>query len=293
MESVPLLAAVGKILAEPILADSPQPPFHRVAMDGIAVQSENLLQGARAFLIEGMQKAGEVEKLFPANKNADKKASCMEVMTGAVLPLGADCVIPFEALRMDKGIATVVDEKYFGEPFGKLQKFRNVHELGSDCAAGDVIVPSGTRLLPQHIGAAAAFGYEKIKVKRLLQVGIIATGDELVSVSALPKAHQIRLSNGHAIEAALRLLGIESVTLVHSGDSEAELRKRIIDSLEKNEILILSGGVSMGRTDYVPKILAEGRTFRRKVGFCFTGKSCLGFGFPVSLCASRTPINIE
>lgn len=255
--TVPIREAFAQILAAPVFADQDQPPFHRVAMDGIAIRSLDFAKGIRKYTVMGMQKAGESQKpLLPGDdKNfaagESASANCLEAMTGAVLPMGADCIIPYEALRLEQGLATVVDENFAAKPF------RNVHARGSDCVAGALIVEKGARLTAQHLGAAAAFGYAELSVSEFPKVGIVATGDELVPIHTRPEAHQIRLSNGYAIDAALRMIGIHQIEMIHARDHQLELKEKITDALRKNQVVILSGGVSMGRTDYVPEVLAE------------------------------------
>ncbi len=249
--TLPLSRCTGRILAEPILADRAQPPFHRVAMDGIAISFAAYTKGRRRFRVEGKQMAGE------AARTLDSEEGCFEAMTGAVLPLGTDCIIPVEELSVVDGFATHVESSGTKSSTSKAPPaaYRNVHRAGSDCSVGAVIVPAGTRLTAPHLGAAAAFGFSTLPVSALPVASVIATGDELVPPNQEPLPYQIRKSNPYAAEAGLRRIGIESVTLYHARDDQDLLRETIVTALEKCDVLILSGGVSMGQADYVPSVL--------------------------------------
>lgn len=243
--TLPLSRAQGRILRQAIRSDRAQPPFDRVAMDGIAFAFSAWEAGARRFVVQGMQKAGE------APRRLKEGAHCLEVMTGAVLPLGADCIAPVEDLRMEEGFAVL--EERAGAPAA----YRYVHRAGGDCGAGETLVPEGVLLTAAHIGAAAAFGLKDLKVAETPSVAIVATGDELVDVGRLPLPHQIRKSNPYAIEAALRKRRIERVALLHARDDKSRLRTCLEGLRGKCDALILTGGVSMGKTDYVPAALLE------------------------------------
>jgi molybdopterin molybdotransferase len=251
--TLPLNQCLGRVLREPLRADRAQPPFDRVAMDGIAVAFAAWEQGARRFAIEGTRKAGDPPgRLAAPGAGEPAKAGCLEVMTGAVLPEGADCVIPVEEISIEKH-EVVVSER----AAAFLSPWKHIHRGGSDCAAGDVIVPEGILLSSPHLGAAAAFGAMSLKVAYAPSVAVIATGDELVDPSRRPAAHQQRRSNPYAVEAALRKHRIERVALLHSRDDQLSLRRCIEGVLGKCDVLILTGGVSMGKTDYVPAVLKE------------------------------------
>lgn len=250
--TLPISLCAGRILREPVIADRSQPPFDRVAMDGIAVASAAFARGLRRFPVEGMQKAGE-----PRRKLGSEEG-CLEVMTGAPLPLGADCVIPVEDIVFEEGFARLAKSGNPGKPeSAALSAFRHVHRAGSDCAAGEIIVPAGAELTAPRLGAAAAFGFPELKVAWSPSVALIATGDELVDPGEAPAPHQIRRSNPYAIEAALRMRGFDRIEMLHARDDRGRLREAVAGALGRCDILILSGGVSMGKTDYVPGILAE------------------------------------
>jgi molybdopterin molybdotransferase len=252
--TLPLSQCAGRILRQPLIADRAQPPFDRVAMDGIAIASSAYASGLRRFAIEGMQTAGEPSRTLISN------TGCLEVMTGAVLPVGADCVIPVEELLVAEGYATILENTKPNKPSRatpSVTPFRNVHRKGSDCDAGAIIVPAGTVLTSPHLGAAAAFGFPFLQVANGPSVAIVGTGDELVDPDKEPAPYQIRRSNTFAIAGALRRNGIDRIELLHARDEPSHLRRSLESVLGKYEVLILTGGVSMGKTDFVPGTLQE------------------------------------
>ncbi len=291
-DTLPISEAAGRILLEPICADREQPPFDRVAMDGIAIQYASFERGLRRFQIQEMQKAGEPQKILIGEN------SCIEVMTGSVLPMGCNCIIPVESLEIENGFAKVIEEVKVDE-HSKEKKhpkisppgpFKNVHRRGSDCKQGEVIVPTGVTLISPHIGAAASFGYKTLKVLPMPRIALIATGDELVDADVILAAYQIRRSNSFALEAALRKNGFGKISTFPVRDEKYALMEGLKKVLSENEIVIVTGGVSMGKTDYVPEILAilgiEPRfhRIRHRPGKPFwfgVGKTSLGKPLPV------------
>ncbi len=237
-----LKEAVGSVLWSEIKADRDFPPYHRVTMDGIAIRHQNFHDGQKSFSIESIVAAGQ-----PAYTIEDSTA-CVEIMTGAVLPHGLDTVIRYEDLQIVEGVATVL--------LDTLTKGHNVHARGSDRSQGDILVPMPRLLTPAEIAIAATVGCDELLVAQLPRVLVVSTGDELVPVSTTPLPHQIRTSNNHTIDAALRLMGLE-VDHQHLADDQTEVRTKISDFLENYEIIILIGGSSKGKFDYVPKTLKE------------------------------------
>jgi molybdopterin molybdotransferase len=240
--TLPLARCQGRVLRENVAADRPQPPFDRVAMDGIAFAFADWERGLRRFPVQGVQKAGEKPKRLSG------EGGCLKAMTGAVLPAGADCIAPVEDVVFEGGEA-VLRDGFAAAPM------RFVHRAGSDCAAGDILVPAGTVLEASHLGAAAACGKPNLRVAETPGVAVIATGDELVDPGRAPAPHQIRRSNPHAVEAALRKRRIDRIALLHCRDDAARLKAAIEGVLGKCQALILTGGVSMGDVDHVPQVL--------------------------------------
>ncbi len=239
-----LADAYGAVLRETICADQDQPSMDRSAMDGIAIAFERWEKGARSFPIAGIQKAGV------AALRLKKKGDCLEIMTGAVLPGGCDCVVPVEQIQMVNRQAVLKDDI-------RLSRFQNIRRRAQDYRKGEVLIQAGSRLSPQQVQVAASVGKAVVKVSAPVQIAIIGTGDELVEIDRPVKPHQARRSNVYAIEAALRLNGFSQTRRFHFNDSRARLLRGLQNILEKFDVLILSGGVSMGKFDFVPEALAE------------------------------------
>ena len=243
-QTVPLERAPGRVLREELRADRDQPPFNRVAMDGIGISGEAFASGRREFRILGTQAAGR------PMRRLEHREGCFEVMTGAVLPEGCDCVIPFEELEIAESHARVREGL-------AVQSWWNVHREASDNRRGDLLLSPGRRLDSPQISLAASLGASELLVSRIPRAAVFSTGDELVEVEARPLPHQIRRSNVHAVAAALRRAGIETVRCHHLADDPEEIRSVLDRVLDEAEVLVLSGGISMGRFDHVPEILEE------------------------------------
>lgn len=240
----PLEALGPEILAEDLYNSEPLPPFDRVAMDGIAIAFERWAAGQRDFAVAGVQAAGAPPLSLP------DPALCLEVMTGAVLPPGCDTVIPYEQLqRSDAGMQLPEDLS--------LSRGQNVHHTGSDYAPGSLLLSAGTRLAGPQWAVAASLGKAHLQLAVRPAIAIVSTGDELVPVGATPLPHQIRLSNPYLIEADLRARGFDAITRCHLPDHEGQLAEHLQTLLSLNSVLILSGGVSMGKFDLLPDLLQQ------------------------------------
>lgn len=237
--TVPLPDAVGGILREDWYSDRPLPPFDRVTMDGIAVQYDTAAT-LRQLPVAGVVAAGD-----PQAHLADPH-TCLEIMTGAVLPTGADTIIRYEDVTIEAGIATLHASMVPGQ---------NVHRRGEDRPAGEWLAGSGTRIGAAHIGVGASIGCSEVRVSRPPRILVLSTGNELVDVAATPAPHQIRRSNVFALQAALRLAGFAADT-AHIDDDEAQLKTALAQALTDYDVLLMSGGVSKGKFDYLPAVLA-------------------------------------
>ena len=243
-ETLPLPAATGRVLAEDLRADRDFPPFHRVAMDGIAVAHRAWAGGQTTFPIVHTQYAGAPAQPLPGPDTA------AEVMTGAVLPPGADTVIRYEDLTLADGRASI----RIPAPAGPGQ---HVHPQAQDRRRGDLLLPAGTRLGPAEVAVAATVGAATVAVVRAARVAVVSTGDELVEVSAMPLPHQIRRSNAYALQALLSQAGAE-VFLFHLPDELPGLRTGLTNILAAGfDAVVLSGAVSKGRADHLPELLRE------------------------------------
>ena len=238
-EKVNLMNSSGRILAEDIKADRDFPPFNRVTKDGIAISHAALANGVTKFRMEGIASAG-----MPQQRLKDENA-CLEVMTGAVLPLKTDTVIMYEHITIED--EWVVINK-------AVTQGQNIHYQGSDTSQGTVILKKGHVIGPAEIGVMASVGADKINVQALPRVCTISTGDELVNVNETPEPHQIRKSNGITLQVALSKLGIVASAL-HLKDDKTAIRKGLENALQENDVLLLSGGVSMGKFDFIPEVM--------------------------------------
>lgn len=237
---VPVELAVGSILAEAVHADRAFPPFDRVAMDGIAIQFESWKSGNRSFGVRDIQGAGEPPKTL------DHANGCIEVMTGAVLPLGTDTVIRYEDLVAERGWAQVTADV--------VEKGQNIHVMGADAAKGELLLEPGIFLSPAEIALLAAVGHSQIAVYDFPRTAIVSSGDELVDINTSPAPHQIRRSNTYAIEAAMAELKWRG-TKYHFPDNKEVLTEKLKELITSHDVLILSGGVSKGKFDYIPAAL--------------------------------------
>jgi molybdopterin molybdotransferase len=244
IESRPLVSLAGAVLAQSVRAERDQPPFDRVTMDGVALASHAWRQGRRRFRIAGTQAAG-----MPPLRLEDPTA-CLEAMTGAVLPPGCDCVVPVERLEVVDGVA-VIDDTTPVEPFW------NVHTRGVDCREGDMLLARGARLGPPELAVLASAGLPRADVRADPRIVIVATGDELVAPDEPIEAWQVRRSNSYALRGALNLRGYQRVAEDHLPDDHAVLTDRLARHLATHDVIVLTGGVSMGRFDHVPSVLRD------------------------------------
>ncbi len=240
--TIPIADASGRVLADEVRADRDFPPFDRVTMDGIAISFERWQRGQRSFVIEHTQPAGS-----PEYHLADP-AHAVEVMTGAVLPKGTDTVIRYEDLIMDSGGATVNPKS--------LGAWDNVHRQGVDSRKGNALVSAGTRITPAEIAIMASVGMVRVRVFEMPRTAVVSGGDELVAISDTPRQHQIRRSNSYAVEAAMKAHGWDAAQF-HFRDDRETLRTSLRDVLAGHDILVLSGGVSQGKLDFIPAVLEE------------------------------------
>jgi molybdopterin molybdotransferase len=251
IESLPLVQCAGSVLRENIYAERDQPPFDRVAMDGIALQTAELARSRRVH-IQALQAAGDPPLTLapPASHGGEMLAQGIEIMTGASLPVGCDAIVPVEQLRIDAGVATLDDA---ARPVAGA----NIHRRGSDSRQGDLLLEAGLQLEAPEIAIAASAGMARIRVSAQPRIIIISTGNELVEPGDPIAPHQVRRSNAYGIIASLRRRGFLRVADDHLLDDANQLRERLRLHLDTHDVLILSGGVSMGKLDLVPQVLGE------------------------------------
>jgi molybdopterin molybdotransferase len=252
-ESVDLLAAAGRVLAEPMVADRDLPPFPRSTRDGFAVRSADLSTLPAALEVVGEIKAGEKLDRIPANIGSGQ---CVAIMTGAPLPSGTDAVVMVEyssqrgkQVELTRGVAS-------GE---------NVVPRGAEARQGSVLVDRGQRLREAALALAASVGKSRVQVFVRPRVAILTTGDEIVDVEATPGPTQIRNSNSYSLAAQTLRAGGQPVLLPVAPDEHQALRQ-LIELGFKSDLLLMTGGVSMGRYDLVEQVLSE-----MHAEFFFTG----------------------
>lgn len=234
---LPLRDCLGMVLREEILAERCGPPFDRVMMDGVALKKKDLDAGQRTFGLEGMAQAGHPQILL-------KEQTASEVCTGAILPLNADQVVPYEMLSISDKTVTI--HELPPEPY--------IHKKGSDFSQHDGLLKSGLLLNAPRLGACAGQGKSQLLVSLMPKLSIVSTGDELVSPEKESlEDYQIRLSNPYAFAAELESWGFKNNQMTHLPDDKDEILKRLGKLLEQNKFIIFSGAISKGAFDFLPQ----------------------------------------
>jgi molybdopterin molybdotransferase len=240
-EEIFLDQSLGRILQEEIVADRDFPPFNRVTMDGIGLSFDQFEKGQRVFEIKGVAPAGGLQM------ELQDPSSCLEVMTGATVPIGIDAVVRYEDLEIKEGKATVM--------LSNLNHHQNIHFKGSDRQKGAIILSRGKCISASEVGVCATVGKNKILVSRLPKTLIVSSGDELVNIDQTPLSHQIRRSNVYRIATVLKSYQIQPTTM-HLSDDYDEIIKRLASEMAHYDLILLSGGVSAGKFDYLPEALS-------------------------------------
>lgn len=241
-ETVSLETAVGKVLAEQIAADTDLPPFNRAQMDGFALKSEDAAQVPARLKIIGESAAG-------ADWRGElRTGEAVRIMTGAAVPAGANAVQKVEVTREENG---------FVEIFETVKLGQNITPRASEIGGGTVLFEPGETITNQMIASLAAFGYANVKVGKRPRVAILATGDEIVPVEQKPNPIQIRNSNSITLKIYAEACGALVTTLAQVGDDLESLKTAIENALETADVLILSGGVSVGKYDFTKTALRE------------------------------------
>lgn len=254
----PLAEVLGLVLAGDIVAQESMPPFAAAAMDGYALLGSDA-SAERA--VTGEQDAGVKLDL------AVCQGTAVRIMTGAPLPAGADAVVPFEDTMEEAGVLRLLRAARPGD---------NVRPVGQDIMAGEVVLPKGSVLGPSEIGLLASLGCSRVPVHPRPRVSIMATGDELVAVGATPRPGQIRDANSSALLAAATACGFDAATWPHPvGDDAGELERAMVEALAGSDMLLTSGGVSMGAFDLIKPLLA-------KLGEILVGRVAIKPGKPLT-----------
>ncbi|MFT5144160.1 MAG: molybdopterin molybdotransferase [Rhodothermales bacterium] len=240
-EIVPLGAALGRVLLREVVSKEAVPPFKNSAMDGFAVRSQDLDASGGQLRIIGEVRAGA----WPSETVV--QGTAVRIMTGAPVPKGADCIVPVEWTGEDGGVVRI-DRG--------IEAGRNVRAAGQDMKVGQLVLAGGRAIGPGEISALATLGFAQVSVGRRPRCAVIATGDELVDVGENPGPGQIRNSNGPALASRVLLAGGEVSDLLHARDDKADI-ERIIRVASEADILVFSGGVSMGDYDLVQEVLED------------------------------------
>ena len=240
IESVPLLDAAGRAIAEDIVANQPLPAFNNSAMDGYAVHVEDCTPGT-VLPVVGYLPAGET------SSDSVKLGTVVRVMTGAPIPAGADAVIPFEDCKEEEDQITILR---------LVKKGDHIRWAGEDIRPGDQIISAGTLLRPAEISLLASLRLATVSVYRRVRVAILATGDELQEIEELSFRGGIVNSNSPALASAVREIGAVPLLLGIARDNLTDLREKIKQGLQA-DVLVTSAGVSAGDRDLVREVLEE------------------------------------
>ena len=240
-ESVQLQKACGRILYTDIASDVDMPPFNKSAMDGYACRREDLDRPLK--VVETIAAGYTPQKTVGT-------VECAKIMTGGVVPEGADCVVMVEHTELKDDLVHVC----------KKSTVTNICYQAEDIKTGDAVLPKGKRITPAEIAILASVGCDPVPVARKPVLGVIATGSELVEPSQKPDTAQIRNSNSYQLCCQIEQAGCSAKYFGIAEDTPDAIRTCIENLLPEIDILLVSGGVSMGDYDYVPGVL-------KKVGF--------------------------
>ncbi|MGD1213925.1 MAG: gephyrin-like molybdotransferase Glp [Terriglobales bacterium] len=281
METVDLLAGLGRVLAEGVVADRDFPPFDRATRDGYAVRAADLAEVPARLEVVGEVKAGDWPEPGVCSVG---RGQAVGIMTGAPVPAGADAVVMVEHTSlMDETARKLVEVRR------SISVGENFVPRGAEARAGQLLLDRGRRLLDHAgIAIAASVGKSRVQVFRKPRVAVLSTGDEVVEIDATPGPAQIRNSNSYSLAAQVQNAGGEAVRLAIAPDERGRLRSLIEESLIEEglgcDLLLLTGGVSMGKYDLVGQVLGE-----LKAEFYFTGAE-IQPGRPVVFGACGSPV---
>lgn len=241
----PLEKCAGRILRQPVIADRPFPPFNRSMMDGYAIRAADIDENG-IFEITVQAPAGAPEQRLGATPRV-----CAEIMTGAVVPSDADCVVQYEVTRrIDDTHMQLIDTN--DHSTGHF-----IHAYASDRDSREVLLETGRLIGAREIAVAASCGYASLSVSKKPAIAIVSTGDELVAIVRAPAPHQIRRSNDIMMNAALKHVDLPACQFAHLPDEPEVSKAQLAELIKANDIVIISGGISMGKKDYIPGALDE------------------------------------
>jgi len=244
---VPLSDALGLVLAEDVVVQEDMPPFANSAMDGFALLSQD--SQPRNGQPPRLRITGEVAAGYVAD-HAIEPGTAMRIMTGAPVPPGADAVIQVELTRSEG------PESEWVEILETVAQGNNIRPAGEDMRRGQTVLPRGTEIGPWEIGVLATLGWARVPVIRRPHVAILGTGDEVIDVDEPLRPGKIRNSNSYLLEAAVRRAGAEPQRLGVARDTIESLREKFTEAIQ-SDLIITSGGVSVGDFDLVKNIMTE------------------------------------
>lgn len=239
LENIPLTECLGRVLAEDVYSDIPVPPFNTSAMDGYACRFEDIHSPLNLTEVVPAGKLPEL-KIMPGN--------CAKIMTGAPVPEGATCVIMVEHTQINEQGKIIFTGKSSNS---------NIRYKGEEINSGALVLKKGTILHAAHIGFLASMGKSSVQVNKQLQVGIVATGSELVEPQIIPEPGKIRNSNSYQLLAQIKQTGNLANYYGIVVDDEISIYEAVKSAISKNDVVIISGGVSMGDYDLVPMVLEK------------------------------------
>ncbi len=240
--TVSIEQAIGHTLAQPLIADRDMPPYDRVTMDGIAIAYNDWANGIKTFNIIGTQAAGQ------APIELTEARGCIEIMTGAALPKSCDTIIRYEDLTIENGNATI--------NAGSIKQGQNIHTKGMDKQAGELLAEANQIITPALINIAASVGLVELTIRKQPRIAVLSNGDELVPIDATPSPYEVRRSNSYTIASILQQHQIKP-DIIHLPDDDTIILEKLQQCLENYDVLLISGGVSAGKYDYLPNALEQ------------------------------------
>lgn len=241
---VPLAAAAGKVLSQNVFAPMKLPPFDRSPLDGYAMRAIDIRQASVAKPV-ALRVVEEVRAGFVASQIVESGCA-VKIMTGAPIPAGADVVIPFEEVEYSADVVCIEEAYASGS---------NIVYAGEDVAEGELVARTGTVVTPALLGLLAALGVEPIPVYKSINVALLSTGDELVEPPHPLEPGEIYNSNLHSLRAYCQMLGAKTVVLNTASDEEEAITERLQEALSQADLVVTTGGVSVGDYDLLPVAL--------------------------------------
>ena len=242
VERIALSASVGRILAKPIVADSDLPPFDRSQMDGFAVRSKDTTNAPVELKIVGESAAGH------GWHHELKGGEAVRIMTGAPVPIGSDSVMRVELTNETNDVVTIHEA---------VKKGTSIVKRGAEIKSGKVVFNAGERINENMIASLASFGHAKVNVSGSPRVAILATGSEIVDIAKKPKRDQIRNSNSVMLDVLCRKYAATPTELPTAKDNISDLKFQISNAVKASDIIIITGGVSVGKYDLTKAALNE------------------------------------